>query len=292
MPEGDAGVRSGVGAVDEALLQTLVGIAFAAGRAALDIDTQDGNTRGGKAGARLSRETGGGDAKSRARTVILDALAEIAPRVHAVSEGEPLDALPADLGPEFFLVDPVDGAEDGLGVETARGELTVNIALVQDGAPVAGVVFAPGLEQLWAGRPGAAWSASADPRIGVGPSRPIKVRPAPEGGITAVGGARRSPDVDAFLRAYRVAEVRPAGSSLRFCLLAEGSADLLPQLAPSFAWSTAAGDAVLRAAGGRTVTLDGEPLTYGPTPSEGGGSFANPPFVALGSIGLKAPALA
>jgi 3'(2'),5'-bisphosphate nucleotidase len=272
--------------VDGAFLETLAGIAFAAGSAALDLDAR--RARPGKP----SVPNGGvRDAEARARAVILDALAEIAPRLHAIAKGEPPESFPAALGHEYFLVDPIDSAEEISSVDLPRGEFTINIALVQDSAPVAGVVFAPGLERLWAGRTGDAWSAPANPRIGVGPSRPIRVRAAPEGGVTALAGAaRRSADVDAFLSAYRVAEVRAAGSSLRFCLLAEGSADLFPQLSGSSACSTAAGDAVLRAAGGRTVTLDGEPLTYGPSPSDGGASLANPPFVALGSIGLKAPA--
>jgi 3'(2'),5'-bisphosphate nucleotidase len=197
---------------------------------------------------------------------------------------------PRLLGSEFFLVDPIDGVEE-LAQETERaGEFTINIGLVSGGAPIAGVVYAPALERLWGARPGHAWRAGVHAQSGVGPSQPIQVRPAPDHGITAVASrSNRSPDVDAFLRAYRVAEFRTAGSSLKFCLLAEGSGDLYPELGRSMAWSTAAGDAILRAAGGRTVTLDGSPLTYSAPRSAGDAALANPQFVALGSIGLRPP---
>src|SRR5690606_21324064 len=132
-------------------------------------------------------------------------------------------------------------------------EFTIDIGLVIDGAPVAGVVYAPALEWLWSARPGSAWRARVHAEPRVRPSRPTNVRPAPEHGITAVASrSNHSPDVEAFLRAYRAAEHRTAGSSLTFCLLAEGSGDLYPELGRSMAWSTAAGDAVLRVAGGRT----------------------------------------
>jgi 3'(2'),5'-bisphosphate nucleotidase len=284
MPQGDAEAETGLGAVDAALLETIVGIAFAGGRAALNLDARRARS------APKPDETAGGGAEARARRLILDALAEIAPHTHAVAKGESLSA-PADaLRSEYFLVDPLDAGDAFDPAAPRGGEFTINIAVIQDGVPVAGVVFAPGLERLWAGRPGVAWSAPAAARTGVGPGRPIQVRAAPEGGVTAVAGATRgAPELDAFLSAYSVTDVRTAGAALRFCLLADGSADLYPQLAAAPAWSVAAGDAILRAAGGRTVTLDGASLDYDPSRFTGGGEPAVPPFVALASVGLKTP---
>jgi 3'-phosphoadenosine 5'-phosphosulfate (PAPS) 3'-phosphatase len=103
--------------------------------------------------------------------------------------------------------------------------------------------------------------------------------------VTAIASrSHRTPETDAYLARYEVAELRPAGSSLKFCVLAEGGADLYPRLGRTMEWDTAAGDAVLRAAGGRTLTLDGAPLGYGKP------GFTNPHFVALGGANFRPPA--
>ncbi len=113
----------------------------------------------------------------------------------------------------------------------------------------------------------------------MGPSTPIRTRLAPAEGLTAVGSrSHGGGETEDYLKAFHINTFRAAGSSLKFCLVAEGSADIYPRLGRTMQWDTAAGDAVLRAAGGRVETLDGETLSYGKT----GTGFDNPHFVAFG----------
>jgi 3'(2'),5'-bisphosphate nucleotidase len=282
MPQVDEPPSATLGhAEDDALLEALSGIALAAGRLAVGPHARI---------AKGASDASVADPARRAREIILTGLAEIAPGV-PVFDALEAAARPDGRSGEFFLIDPVDGVEELAAGADGQGEFTIDIGLVRDGAPAVGVVYAPALERLWSARPGAAWRADARAGVGVGPGLPISVRSTPEQGLTAVASrANRPPDLDAFLRAYRVAEVRMAGSSLKFCSLAEGSGDVYPQLGRSMAWSTAAGDAILRAAGGRTVTLDGAPLCYAAPCAPGDDALANPQFVALGSTRLRASA--
>jgi 3'(2'), 5'-bisphosphate nucleotidase len=265
---------------DDALIEALAGIAFEAAREALGLRGRNVRRRGDEADA------AGRTPEERARAVILDALSEIAPRTPIVAP-EAAPHRPIGDDEEVFVAAPLDGAEGGDPDAPPRGDFTINIALVRAGEPAIGVVFAPGIGRLWAGRPGSAWRAEARPDRGVGPSRPIRVRPTPVGGVTAVTMMRgRTSDMNALLQAYPITDIRTAASAVRFCLIADGTADIHPDLGRSMAWSTAAGDAILRAAGGRTLTLDGEPLRY-----DLAAPFANPQIVAVGSVGLRAPAV-
>jgi len=178
----------------------------------------------------------------------------------------------------FILVDPVDGTREFL---SRNGEFTVNIGLIVDAAPVAGVVYAPALEHLWIG--GAAAStctiAPGAPLPPLEKRRRIHARPAPEQGLTAlVSRSHANPATEAFLAKLPVIERIEAGSSLKFCKVAEGLADVYPRFGPTMEWDTAAGDAVLRAAGGLVLDASGRPLRYGKTEAE----FRNGPFVAWG----------
>jgi 3'(2'), 5'-bisphosphate nucleotidase len=209
------------------------------------------------------------EADLRAEAVIQHWLHRLAPEVPLVSE-EQADAhgAPSDA-PRFWLVDPLDGTKEFI---QRNGEFTVNIALIEDGRPRLGVVFAPALGRLYLGaRDLGAWRHDAE---GV---HAIRCRARPAEGWTMVA-SRSHGDAEALAQLMAgepVAAQRSAGSSLKFCLLAEGEADLYPRLGRTMEWDTAAGHAVLAAAGGRVDTLDGTPLGYGKP------GLAHPHFVAV-----------
>lgn len=212
-------------------------------------------------------------ADEAAEAFILQALETLTPQIPVVAE----EAMAAGVAPDisgdlFWLVDPLDGTKEFLA---RNGEFTVNIALIQDGEPVAGVVHAPALTMTWAGAgPGSATYSQADQ-----PPRGIEVRRPPEDGLVVVASRRHgaSQDLDRFLADYDVAEQTEAGSSLKFCLVASGKADLYPRFGRTMEWDTAAGHAVLLAAGGSVTRADdGRPLRYGKP------GFENPHFIARG----------
>ncbi|MGB0694293.1 MAG: 3'(2'),5'-bisphosphate nucleotidase CysQ [Rhodospirillaceae bacterium] len=220
------------------------------------------------------------EADGKAEAVILAGLAELAPGVPVVAE-ESVAAgrIPDVAGVEaFFLVDPLDGTKSFIKRE---GEFTVNIALMVGGVPVAGVVHVPVQQATYWG----AFAADVPDRsvalrqIGGAAAETIAVRPPPEAGLTVLASRSHGagPALERFLDRFAVAERISASSSLKFCRVAEGVADLYPRFGPTCEWDTAAGDAVLRAAGGRVTTEDGAPLTYGK-----GGKFLNPNFIAWG----------
>lgn len=221
-------------------------------------------------------------ADEAAEKIILADLAAIAPEVPVVAE-EAVAAghVPAILGTtsadRFFLVDPLDGTKEFV---SRRDEFTVNIALVEAGVPVMGVVFAPARRELYWGdvRAARAGHIDADPD-GTMPSmgNAIQARTPPADGLTAVASrSHRTPETDAFLAKYPVKEFRSIGSSLKFCLVAMGEADIYPRLGTTMEWDTAAGHAVLLAAGGSVTGIEGEPFTYGKP------GFRNGHFVARG----------
>lgn len=221
-------------------------------------------------------------ADEAAEKIILADLASIAPEIPVVAE-ESVAAGRVPAIPElkraerFFLVDPLDGTKEFV---SRRDEFTVNIALVEAGIPVMGVVFAPARRELYWGdvRTGRAGHIDADPD-GTMPSMggTIRARMAPVDGLTAVASrSHRTPETDAFLARYPVKEFRSIGSSLKFCLVAAGEADIYPRLGTTMEWDTAAGHAVLVAAGGSVTGLEGEPFKYGKP------GFRNGHFVARG----------
>jgi 3'(2'), 5'-bisphosphate nucleotidase len=211
-----------------------------------------------------------------AEAAILETLARAAPHIPTVSEES---APPAAVGDRFFLVDPLDGTKEFLA---RNGEFTVNVALVARGVPIAGIVFAPALDRLYAGALGrGAWRSSPSARA---PRVRISARRAPPSGLVAVASrSHADPATEVWLSDQPVAKRTSIGSSLKFCLLAEAAADVYPRFAPTMQWDTAAGDAVLRAAGGVTLGPDGAPLRYGPNAA--GAGYLNPSFVAWGDRG-------
>jgi 3'(2'), 5'-bisphosphate nucleotidase len=171
----------------------------------------------------------------------------------------------------FWLVDPLDGTKEFL---SRNGEFTINVARIEDGVPVLGVVLAPAKGRLYAAAP--TQRPFVEDERG---RREISVRAIPPEGATIVS-SRSHGDADAlerFTADRRVAASVSAGSSLKFCLVAEGEADIYPRFGRTMEWDTAAGDAVVRAAGGRVTDLSGATLRYGKP------GFENPHFIAWGS---------
>ena len=206
-----------------------------------------------------------------AEKVIFDGLRRITPGIPLVGEEAASAGDIPDVSNRFWLVDPIDGTKEFIN---RNGEFTVNIALVDHGVPVLGLVLAPALETLYAGVAGlGAWVEVRGQR------RSIGVRSVPADGLTVVGSRHHGNDraVDGFLAGRLVAAQRLVGSSLKLCILAEGLADVYPRFGRTMEWDTAAGDAVLRAAGGSVRTLDGAPLAYGKP------GFENPDFAAWGA---------
>ena len=210
-------------------------------------------------------------ADQEAEKVISATLLKLAPEIPMVGE-EAVEAghMPDISSGTFWLVDPLDGTKEFI---TGGGDFTVNIALMKDFKPVMGIIYVPTKETLYFGADGKAFMAGRD-----GIEKKISVRQPPAEGITVVASKRHGdPEaMDDFLRGRKVALMKNYASSLKFCALAAGEADLYPRLAPTSEWDTAAGEAILRAAGGRVETLDGKPLPYGKKDVK----FLNPKFVA------------
>ncbi|MDP3898174.1 MAG: 3'(2'),5'-bisphosphate nucleotidase CysQ [Mesorhizobium sp.] len=220
------------------------------------------------------------EADRRAETVILQGLRESFPEIPCVAEEEASAGLvPPALGDQFFLIDPLDGTKEFI---KRRPDFTVNIALVRHGVPELGVVYAPAQGMLYSGRPGKAFAVTVSPEHVAGTRSEISVRGCASPKTIVASRSHRTPETDAFLEEHDGAEIVSVGSSLKFCLLASGQADLYPRFGRTMEWDTAAGDAVLRAAGGSTRRVDGGPFVYGKRNQGHDADFANPWFVAEG----------
>jgi 3'(2'), 5'-bisphosphate nucleotidase len=220
------------------------------------------------------------EADARAEAVILAGLRQIAPYIPVVAEEEAAAGRVPEVGGEFFLVDPLDGTKEFLA---RNGEFTVNIALIRQGVPVAGVVYAPALGVLYAGDASGAFKAHVV-NGELQPREPITVRPAPDALIAVGSRSHGSSETANWLTRYPSVSFVSAGSSLKFCLVAEGAADVYPRLGRTMEWDTAAGDAVLRAAGGLVTTVEGTPLPYGKCVQAHDAAYANPHFIAYGDM--------
>ena len=218
-------------------------------------------------------------ADEEAEKYILARLRALAPGVPVLAEEEVASGKISDIGTRFFLVDPLDGTKEFL---SRNGEFTVNIGEIVDGRPVRGVVFAPAKARLLLGDESCgACELHVDPETepDFEKRRPIFARPSPADGLVAVASrSHRDAKTDEYLARFPVKEFVSAGSSLKFCLVAAGEADIYPRLGRTMEWDTAAGHAVLAAAGGSVVTIDGRPFVYGKVEEK----FANPFFVARG----------
>jgi 3'(2'), 5'-bisphosphate nucleotidase len=210
------------------------------------------------------------DADSAAEAIILAGLHAALPNCTVVAEEEVAAGKITAATPEFWLVDPLDGTRE---FAAGGNHFAVNIGLVREGRPVLGVVRVPATSETFSGIVGSgAW------REDNGVRSAISVRSPPSLGLTVVASRHHGDKtrLDAFLRGRTVAEVVNFGSSLKFCRIAEGRADLYPRFGQTMEWDTCAPQAVLEAAGGVVETLDGQPLRYGKL------GFANPHFVCWG----------
>ena len=212
-------------------------------------------------------------ADERAEALITPRLRALAPGVPVVAEEAVAAGDVPQVGRMFWLVDPLDGTKEFI---SRNGEFTVNVALIEDGRPVLGVVFAPALQKLWAGGPGLGSWVEAD-----GQRRPIACRAAPDEGLTVVASRSHgdATALDAFLAGRKVAANVSVGSSLKLCQVAQGAADVYPRLGRTMEWDIAAGHAVVLGAGGTVERVQGGPLTYGKP------GFDNPHFACWGIRG-------
>lgn len=249
-------------------------IALAAGEAILSIYKRDFTVRT-KADATPVTE-----ADTAAEALIVNRLGALFPSVPIVAEEAVANGASPAPAERFILVDPLDGSKEFIA---RNGEFTVNIALIEQGVPVAGVVYAPALGRIWWGSRGDGAFAAKVTDHAIAEAVPVSVRAAPQAGLLAVGSrSHDSGRTDARLELLDISNFSTAGSSLKFCLLAEGAADLYPRFGRTMEWDTAAGDAILRAAGGHVIDMAGHPLRYGKRNQPSESDFANCAFWAIG----------
>ena len=210
-------------------------------------------------------------ADEQAEAIILAGLARLTPGIPIVAEEQVAAGRIPQIGTApFWLVDPLDGTKEFV---KRNGEFTVNIGLIVAGVPAAGVVLAPAQNLLWSGAAGAAFKVDES-----GTRRPIACRPCPaKGAVVLTSRSHNSPEaLTRWMEQFPGASLDFAGSSLKFCKVAEGLADLYPRFGPTCEWDTAAASAVLLAAGGSVTTFDGRCLAYAKP------KFLNPDFIARG----------
>lgn len=222
-------------------------------------------------------------ADREAEAILLKAIEAIAPNVPVVAEEAMASgaevAAPGDC---FFLIDPLDGTREFI---SKRGEFTINIALVRNGTPVFGLIYAPVSGDLYVTLSTTACAHArltpdANPeRLAAMTLTPVRVRRPPDDGLVAmVSRSHMNKSTEDFLATLPIAERRSAGSSLKFCLVAAGEADVYPRVGATSEWDIAAGHAILAAAGGTLLAMDGSPLRYGKVAAK----FKNPSYVAWG----------
>ncbi|MBF0664101.1 MAG: 3'(2'),5'-bisphosphate nucleotidase CysQ [Brevundimonas sp.] len=210
-------------------------------------------------------------ADREAEALILERLEALYPGVQAVAEeASAADGLPAQAADWFWLIDPLDGTR---GFVEGRESYTVNIALVHQGAVVAGVVTAPATSTTW--RSGAPGAGAFRRRFGEA-WQAVRVRDRPASPTALLSHSMTDEEAERLASRHGCSQWQGTDSSLKFCLIAEGRFDAYPRTGPTSEWDTAAGQAVLEAAGGRVMAEDGQPLRYGKP------CFANGGFVALG----------
>ncbi len=212
-------------------------------------------------------------ADREAEILIHKSLNEILPGIPVIGEEAAAGKTLPDIenAEYFWLVDPLDGTREFV---TGGKDYTVNIALIKSGVPILGVIYAPAHDVLYAGHgPG----TSVRHNVESGTDKPINVRPPPRGGIHVIVGTteKMDPVFEDFTGQYKVEKITKRASSLKICTIAEGRADMYPRFGRIFQWDTAAGDAILRSAGGMIAGMDGTQLIYGAN-----ADFSNPSFVA------------
>ena len=248
------------------LIDPVVAIAAEAGEAILEVYASDFDVQAKDDESPLTQ------ADMASHHIILAGLEELAPGVPILSEesGLPEFGERSRWNP-YWLIDPLDGTREFV---KRNGEFTVNIALIEDHMPVLGVVHVPVRDTTYSGCRG----VGADKRIDGEPAIPIGVASESGSPVRVVGSrSHRGASLDQFLKNLGEFEMHPTGSSLKFCLVAEGEADVYPRLGPTSEWDTAAAQAVVEQAGGVVLQLDGTPLSYNNKPD-----ILNPHFLVAG----------
>ena len=212
------------------------------------------------------------EADRAAEAILLSAIRALAPDIPIISEENPASHKLPPVA-RFFLVDPLDGTREFIR-PGSRGAFTVNIGLIEDRVPVMGIIYAPALGRLFFGsRHRGAFECGENTPQTIAVRRPVA------GARVAVASAsHRDSKTNDWLAAQHISKTIAIGSSLKFCLVAAGEADAYPRYGPTMEWDTAAGDAILRASGGRVEAADGTPFTYGKP------GYRNGPFFAFGAI--------
>jgi 3'(2'), 5'-bisphosphate nucleotidase len=199
-------------------------------------------------------------ADEAAEAIICEGLKRLAPALPVIAEEEAARQKPPPASGSYFLVDPLDGTREFIA---GRAEYTINIALMTDGAPLLGLICAPALGALWRGVVGRGAERVSLAHPTEAPT-PIHTRPRPKGEtVVMVSRSHLDARTKSLVNALPGAKLIQSGSSIKFCRLAEGSADLYPRLAATHDWDIAAGHAILKAAGGGVTAPDGAPLVYG-----------------------------
>ena len=224
------------------------------------------------------------DADVAAEAVILEGLARLLPGVSIVAE-ESVAHAPARLTTSFVLVDPLDGTKEFLA---GRDEFTVNLAIVTRGVPVAGIIAAPARGELWHGTIGGG-AERFKLRWGDGPANAerteIRTRSAPQRLIVTTSRSHLDEKTERFLARLPIARHDRCGSSIKFCRLAQGDADVYPRFSPTSEWDIAAGCAIVAAAGGAVTNPEGGALAFGRAEH----AFVVPDFVAWGDPAKAGP---
>lgn len=218
-------------------------------------------------------------ADEASEAVLLTGLDRLLPGIDIISEEAAARAAPCKRGDTFICVDPLDGTREILA---GRDEYTINVAIIQGGRPIAGVLGAPGRALIWRGAQG---RASEVLRLHPGdePARAERKtirarRLSSDRPVALVSRSHLDADTEKYLARWPRVEKQGCGSALKFGLLAQGDADLYPRLAPTSEWDIAAGDAILTGAGGLVLTPDGHPVLYGQSERQ----FRVPAFIAWG----------
>lgn len=222
------------------------------------------------------------EADTRAEVIILEGLKQACPEIPVIAEEAMSRGEQPDIGETFILVDPLDGTRE---FKNRNGEFTVNIGLIENGSPIAGVVYAPAIKRLYVGDKTGGYFQELEPGepISQDTLKPLKTRDYPKEGLIAIASrSHLDPETKAFLKKLKIHEKISAGSSLKFCRVAEGAADIYPRFAPTMEWDTAAGQAVLEAAGGQVLTPTGSKFHYRKLDKD----FLNGHFIAWGGKAL------
>ena len=207
---------------------------------------------------------------------ILKGLARLMPAVPVVSEEMSARQAPPTIDGSFVLVDPLDGTREFIG---GRDEYTVNVAIVTRGTPIAGIVAAPKLRKLWRGVLGEGAARLRLLADGADQPQPIHARRwPPYNGVALVSRSHLDPATEAFVAKLGPVKREQSGSAIKFCRVAEGSADVYPRLGTTCEWDVAAGHAVVVAAGGAVADPQGAPIKFG----NAAGNFRIPAFIAWG----------